>query len=160
LNAYINYLTKGLIMKLADFAGNWNYQSYRPEPVSVLPDSQPPTFVCWSPPGLGKVTIDQGGATGLLVFTGTAIQLKLRFELSDEHPGKLSISAAMDLTGGKQYTFELQGWVVPETLKLAQGKAEDNPPYLVRGSIVQTSADIAPTPQPIFTTGFFVLQKA
>ncbi len=147
-------------MKLADLAGNWNYQSYRPEPVSVLPDSKPPTFVCWSPPGLGKVTIDQGGATGLLVFTGTAIQLKLRFELSDAHPGKLSISAAKDLTGGKQYTFELQGWVVPETLKVAQGKAEDNPLYLVRGSVVQTSADIAPTPQPIFTTGFFVLQKA
>ena len=62
----------------------------------------------------------------------------------------------MKLPGGKQFTNELQGWFVPAELGQEAGK--DNP-LVVRGSIVQTSADIAPTsPQPIFTTGFFILE--
>ena len=48
----------------------------------------------------------------------------------------------MKLPGDKQFTNELQGWFVPA--KLGQEVGKDNP-LVVRGSIVQTSADIAPT---------------
>ncbi|MGH8591014.1 MAG: hypothetical protein ACREXX_17310 [Gammaproteobacteria bacterium] len=62
----------------------------------------------------------------------------------------------MNLPGGKQFTNELQGWFVPA--KLGQEVGEGNP-LVVRGSIVQTSADIAPAnPQPMYTTGFFALE--
>ena len=61
----------------------------------------------------------------------------------------------MKLPGGKQFTNELQGWFVPA--KLGEEVGAGNP-LVVRGSIVQTSADIAKDPQPMFTTGFFVLE--
>lgn len=139
---------------MVTFDGKWKYQSYRPEPASHGADPTPPTFVRWSPPGV--VTIDQSGTTGELEFTGTPIKLALKIHVSDGSPAGLSISATMKLPGNKQFTNELQGWFVPSQLGQEVGK--DNP-LLVRGSIVQTSSDIAPTnPQPMFTTGFFVLE--
>jgi hypothetical protein len=139
------------------FEGKWKYQSYRPDPGSLAADPNPPTFVRWSPPGM--VTIDEGGTTGKLVFTGTPpIMLDLKFQVTDGSPRGLSISAAMKLPGGKQFTNELQGWFVPA--KLGEAVDEANNPLVVRGSIVQTSEDIAPPParQPMFTTGFFILE--
>jgi hypothetical protein len=139
---------------MVKFEGKWKYQSYRPDPGSLAADPKPPTFVRWSPPG--EVTIDQGGTTGKLEFTGTPIKLDLKIQVTDGSPGGLSVSAAMKLPGNKQFTNELQGWFVPA--KLGQEVGKDNP-LVVRGSIVQTSADIAPTdPQPMFTTGFFILE--
>ena len=136
------------------FEGRWKYQSYRPDPGSAAAEPNPPTFVRWSPPGV--VTIDEGGTTGKLEFTGTPIKLDLKFLVTDGSPAGLSASAVMMLPGGKQFTNKLQGWFVPAELGQEAGK--DNP-LVVRGSIVQTSADIAPTgPQPIFTTGFFILE--
>jgi hypothetical protein len=105
---------------------------------------------------LGVVTVDEGGATGTLEFTGTPIKLALKFQVTEGSPGRLSISAAMNLPGGKQFTNELQGWFVPA--KAGEDVGEDNP-LVVRGCIVQTSVDIAPKdPQPVFTAGFFVLE--
>ena len=139
---------------MVKFEGKWKYQSYRPDPGSHAADPKPPTFVRWSPPGV--VTIDQGGTTGKLEFTGTPIKLALKIQVTDGSPGGLSVSAAMKLPGEKQFTNELQGWFVPA--KLGQEVGKDNP-LVVRGSIVQTSSDIAPTnPQPMFTTGFFSLE--
>ena len=136
------------------FEGRWKYQSYRPDSSSVAAVPIPPTFVRWSPPGV--VTVDPGGTTGKLEFTGTPIKLDLKIRVTDGSPGGLSVSAVMQLPGGKQFTNELQGWFVPAGLEQEAGN--DNP-LVVRGSIVQTSADIAPTgPQPIFTTGFFILE--
>ncbi|MGH7254029.1 MAG: hypothetical protein ACREIE_09555 [Nitrospiraceae bacterium] len=132
----------------------WKYQSYRPDPGSLAADPNPPTFVRWSPPGV--VTIDQGGTTGKLEFTGKPIKLDLKIQVTDGSPGRLDISAAMNLPSGKQFTNELQGWFVPAKLEQEVGK--DNP-LVVRGSIVQTSEDIAQKkPQPMYTTGFFVLE--
>jgi hypothetical protein len=132
------------------FEGQWKYQSYRPDPVAVTTNATPPTFVPWSPPGV--VTIDAGGTTGKLEFTGTPIKLDLKIQVTDGSPGSLAISAVMKLPGDKQFTNELQGWFIPAE----PGK---NTPLVVRGSIVQTSADIAKTnPQPMLTTGFFVLE--
>ncbi len=134
----------------------WKYQSYRPDPGSLAADPKPPTFVPWSPPGLGVVTIDEGGTTGKLEFTGTGIKLDLKIQVTEGCPGRLDISAAMNLSGGKQFTNELQGWFVPA--KLGQEVGEGNP-LVVRGSIVQTSADIdLKNPKPMYTTGFFVLE--
>jgi hypothetical protein len=134
---------------MATFTGKWKYQSYRPEPVTVMAGATPPTLVPWSPPGV--VTIDAGGATGKLVFPETPIKLDLTIQVTEGSPARLAISAVMNLTGGKQFTNELQGWFVPaETGK--------DGPLVVRGSIVQTSASIAPPLVPIFTTGFFVLE--
>ena len=139
---------------MVKFAGKWKYQSYRPEPSAPTAVPTPPTLVRWSPPG--EVTVDEGGTTGKLVFPGTPISLDLKFHVSDGSPGALTVSAEMKLPGGKQFTNELRGWFVPD--KLGQEVSKDNP-LVVRGSIVQTSADIAPTtPQPIYTTGFFVLE--
>jgi len=136
------------------FEGKWKYQSYRPDPGSLAADPKPPTFVRWSPPGV--VTIDEDGTTGKLEFTGTPIKLDLKIRVTDGSPAGLSVSAVMKLPGDKQFTNELQGWFVPA--KLGQEVGNDNP-HVVRGSIVQTSADIAPTnPQPMYTTGFFVLE--
>ena len=100
-------------------------------------------------------TIDEGGTTGTLEFTGTLVKLTLQIQVTDGSPERLSVSAAMKLPGGKQFTNELQGWFVPA--KLGQEVGENNP-LVVRGSIVQTSADIAEDPQPMFTAGFFVLE--
>jgi hypothetical protein len=139
---------------MVKFEGKWKYQSYRPDPGSLAADPNPPTFVRWSPPGV--VTIDPGGTTGKLEFTGTPIQLALKIQVTDGSPGGLSVSAVMKLPGDKQFPHELQGWFVPA--KLGQEVGKDNP-LVVRGSLVQTSADIAPTdPQPMFTTGFFILE--
>ena len=139
---------------MVKFEGKWKYQSYRPDPGSYAADPTPPSLVRWSPPGV--VTIDQGGSTGELVFTGTPIKLALKIRVTDGSPGRLSASAEMKLPGDKQFTNELQGWFVPSQLGKEVGK--DNP-LVVRGSIVQTSSDIAPTnPQPMFTTGFFILE--
>jgi len=138
---------------MVKFEGKWKYQSYRPDPGSLAANPEPPTFVCWSSPGL--VTIDEGGTTGKLEFTTPPIRLDLKFQRTDGSPERLYISAVMNLSGGKQFTNELQGWFVPATL----GEAVDaNTRFVVRGSIVQTSADIARDPQPIFTTGFFILE--
>jgi hypothetical protein len=91
-----------------------------------------------------------------LEFTGTPIKLALKIRVSDGSPARLSVSTAMNLPVGKQFTNELEGWFVPS--RLGQEVGTDNP-LVVRGSIVQTSSDIAPTnPQPMFTTGFFVLE--
>ena len=139
---------------MVKFEGKWKYQSYRPEPGSLAADPTDPKFVRWSPPG--EMTIDQGGATGTLEFTGIPNKIRLNIQVTDGSPGGLSISAVMKLPGDKQFTNELQGRFVPA--KLGQEVGKDNP-LVVRGSIVQTSADIAPTnPQPMFTTGFFTLE--
>jgi hypothetical protein len=139
---------------MVKFEGKWKYQSYRPDPGSLAADPTDPKFVRWSPPG--EVTIDQGGATGTLEFTGIPNKISLNIQVTDGSPGGLSISAVMKLPGDKQFTNELQGRFVPA--KLGQEVGKDNP-LVVRGSIVQTSADIAPTnPQPMFTTGFFTLE--
>jgi hypothetical protein len=139
---------------MVKFEGRWKYQSYRPDPASIAADPNHPTFVRWSPPGV--VTIDRGGTTGKLEFTGTPITLDIKILVTDGSPGRLSGSATMKLPGGKQFTNELQGWFVPAELGQEAGK---DIPLVVRGSIVQTSADIAPTgAQPIFTTGFFILE--
>jgi len=130
----------------------WKYQSYRPDPGSLAADPNPPKFVPWSPPG--EVTIDQGGTTGKLEFKKPPIKLDLKIQVTDGSPGRLDISAAMNLPGGKQFTNELQGWFVPA--KLGEEVGESNP-LVVRGSIVQTSAAPA-DPQPMYTTGFFVLE--
>jgi hypothetical protein len=139
------------------FEGKWKYQSYRPDPSSLAADPKPPTFVPWSPPGV--VTIDECGTTGKLEFTRPPITLDLKFQVTDGSPRGLSISAAMP-PGGKQFTNELQGWFVPA--KLGDPVDEANNPLVVRGSIVQTSEDIIPPPaparQPMFTTGFFILE--
>jgi hypothetical protein len=143
------------------FERKWKYQSYRPNPGSVAADPNAPTFVRWSP--TGTVTIDEGGTTGKLVFTGTPpgtppIVLDLKFQITDGSPGGLHISATMNLPNGKQFTNELQGWFVPA--KLGEAVDEANNPLVVRGSIVQTSEDIVSPParQPMFTTGFFILE--
>lgn len=137
-------------------ARNWKYQSYRPEPGALAADPTNPIFICWSPPGLGVVTVDDGGATGTLEFKGTPIKLKLKFHVTEGNPRRVSIAAAMDLPTGGQFTNELQGWFVPATLG---STVDENTKFVVRGSIVQTSADIAKVnPQPIFTAGFFVLE--
>ena len=144
---------------MVKFEGKWKYQSYRPDPGSFAADREhPPKLEPWSPPGV--VTIDEGGTTGELEFTvptGPPPKLTLQIQVTEGSPGRLSVSAAMKLPGGKQFTNELQGWFVPA--KLGKEVGEDNP-LVVRGSIVQTSADIAAPKdaQPMFTTGFFVLE--
>jgi len=141
-------------MGMVKFENNWKYQSYRPDPGSVAADpDSPPIFVPWSPPGV--VTINEDGATGTLVLAGVPIPLNLTFQITDGNPAMLSISAVANLRNGKQFTNELQGWFVPATLDAA---VDATNPYVVRGSIVQTSEDIAKPPQPIFTTGFFILE--
>ena len=142
---------------MVKFEGKWKYQSYRPDPGSVDADRKETlTFKAWSPPGV--VTVDEGGTTGeleLTVRTGQTIKLTLQIQVTEGSPGRLSVSATMKLPGDKQFTNELQGWFVPA--KLGEEVGEDNP-LVVRGSIVQTSADIAKDPQPVFTTGFFILE--
>ena len=138
--------------------GKWKYQSYRPDPGSLAADPNNPKFVLWSPPGLGVVTIDKGGTKGTLEFTGTPIKLVLQIQVTDGKPARVFISAVMNLSATKQFTNELQGWLVPA--KLGQEVGKDNP-LVVRGSIVLTSEDIVPkdkNPQPMYTTGFFVLE--
>jgi hypothetical protein len=136
------------------FEGKWKYQSYRPDPGSAAATPAPPAFVRWSPPGV--VTVDPGGTTGTLEFTGTPIKLALSIRVADGSPGTLSITAILKLPGGGQFTNELQGWFAPSKLGLP---IDDSNPPVVRGSIVQTSADIAPAdPQPVRTVGFFVLE--
>ncbi|MFM9966552.1 MAG: hypothetical protein ACKV2Q_35695 [Planctomycetaceae bacterium] len=146
---------------MVKFEGKWKYQSYRPNPGSVAADPKPatneypnpPNFIPWSPPGV--VTVGECGTTGTLEFTGIPNKLDLKIQVTEGSLGGLSISAVMNLPGGRQFTNELQGWFVPAQLGQEVGKEN---PLVVRGSIVQTSADIAPKPQPIFTTGFFVLE--
>ena len=136
--------------------GKWKYQSFRPEPGSIDTNPRPPAFVKWSPPGI--VTIDSSGTAGILEFTGTPIKLKLELKYTEGNPARVAISAVMPLPNGKAFTNELEGWLVPSQLGKAVGN--DNP-LVIRGSIVQTSDDIAPTcPQPKFTTGYFVLEPA
>lgn len=139
---------------MAKFEGKWKYQSFRPDPGFLSTDQTPPKFILWSPPG--EVTVDEGGITGTLVFTGVPGEIDLKINVTDGSPDGLSVSAVMQLPGDKQFTNELQGRFVPKIL--GQEVSKDNP-LVVRGSIVQTSADIAPSdPQPIYTTGFFVLE--
>ncbi|MGH9198634.1 MAG: hypothetical protein ACRD1T_23235 [Acidimicrobiia bacterium] len=139
---------------MVKFEGKWKYQSYRPDAGSIAAGPTPPTFVSWSPPG--EVTIDEGGTTGKLEFKVPAIKLDLKIQVTEGNPGGLSISAAMKLPGDKQFANDSQGWFVPAKLEQEVGK--DNP-LVVRGSIVQTSEDIAQKkPQPMYTTGFFVLE--
>jgi hypothetical protein len=136
-------------------AGKCKYQSYRPDPGSLASDSKTPTFIAWSPYGIGEVTIDAGESTGTLEFKGTKIKLGLTVKVAEGSPQKVLISASMNLAPSKYFTNELEGWVVPAKLDKAVDK--DNP-LIVRGSIVQTSEDIATPPQPKFTAGFFVLE--
>lgn len=138
-----------------EFEGKWKYQSYRLDPGSVAASPTTPTLVRWSPEGV--VAVDERGSAGTLKFVGTPIVLKLKIQVTDGTPPSVSISADMPLPDDKRFTNELQGWLVPAELGKEVG--EDNP-LVVRGSIVQTSADIATTnPQPIYTTGFFVLES-
>lgn len=139
---------------MVKFVGKWKYQSFRPEPGSTPAAPTAPTFVTWSPPGV--VTMDECGTTGVLEFTGTPIKLDLKIQVIDGTPAGISVSAGMKLPGDKQFTNELHGSFVPA--KLGQEVGKDNP-LVVRGFIVQTSADIAPiNPQPIYATGYFVLE--
>ena len=105
------------------------------------------------------MTIDEGGTTGTLELAMPSprppLKLALKIQIAAGSPATVSISAVMMLPGDKQFTNELRGWLVPA--KLGQEVGKDNP-LVVRGSIVQTSGDIAPVPQPIYTTGFFVLE--
>ncbi|MGH8547996.1 MAG: hypothetical protein ACRERU_05250 [Methylococcales bacterium] len=71
------------------------------------------------------MTIDQGGTTGKFGFTGIPITLDLKIQVTDGSPGRLYISAGMNLPGGKQFTNELHGWFVPA--KLGQEAGDDNP---------------------------------
>jgi hypothetical protein len=135
---------------MTEFTGKWKCQSYRPEPGSAAAGPMPPSFVLWSPPGV--VTIHAGGATGTLEFTGTPLKLDLAIRETDGSPKALFISAVLKLPGGKEFTNDLHGRFVPAAL------GQTSFPRVVRGSIVQTSADIAPLPQPIYTTGYFVLE--
>lgn len=142
----------------AKLEGKWKYQSYRPDLGSLAAVPNPQKFVPWSPPDKGVVTIDAGGTKGTLEFTGTNIKLGLKIQVTDGNPVRVSISAAMKLSETKQFTNELQGWLVPA--ELGQEVGTHNP-FVVRGSIVQTSEDIVPkdkNPQPMYTTGFFVLE--
>jgi len=139
---------------MTNLAGQWKYQSYRPDPVNVAADPTPPKFVVWSPPGV--VTIDACGTTGNLVFpTKPLLKLDLKIQVIDGKPERVSISAVMNLSPTKKFTNELQGFLVPAT----SGPIDNATPLVVRGSIVLTSEDIDPTtPQPLHTTGFFVLE--
>ena len=136
------------------FEGKWKYQSYRPEPVSLTADTSNPSFVRWSPPGV--VSINEGGKTGQLEFPGTPIKLELKCDIVEGTPAKLFISAVMNLPDGTPFTNELAGVFVPTVL----GKDVSNAnPLVVRGTIVQTSGDVAPANKQLqFTTGYFVLE--
>ena len=146
---------------MPQFEGQWKYQSYRPYPGSIkavtpAPTDEypiPPNFFRWSPPGV--VTIKSGGTSGTLEFPGTGIVLDLKITITDGSPASVAISAVMNSLSGDKFTNELQGWFVPA--QLGQEVSTSNP-LVVRGSIVQTSVDVAPKKQPIFTTGFFVLE--
>jgi hypothetical protein len=140
---------------MTNLEGKWKYQSYRPDPVSVSSDAAAPTFVKWSP--LGVVMIDAGGITGKLEFPGTPLKLDLKLEVIDGKPERVSISAAMKLSATAEFTNELTGCLVPAELGQS---VDDGKPLAVRGSIVLTSKDIAQIdPQPIYTTGYFVLER-
>ncbi|MCY2968934.1 MAG: hypothetical protein NT069_35800 [Planctomycetota bacterium] len=130
--------------------GKWKYQSYRTEPGA---GATPPTVVFWSPPGKGEVNIVSGGTTGVLKFTGTPIELALEIEDVAGDPEAVSITAKMKLPGNEYFTNVLLGWKIPDKLNTGN-------PDVVRGSILLTSNDIVPTnPQPIYTCGFFILEK-
>jgi|GEM_PF-2655747 len=139
--------------------GKWKYQSFRPEPTSLPAVRDCRLFKAWSPPG--DVTIDASGK-GTLVFKlegGTDLTLDLTCVVSDPvapaTATRLWVRAVKPLGGGREFTNELQGFLVPQDLATPTGK------QVFRGTIVQTSADIAPKdPQPQFTTGFFVLEPA
>jgi hypothetical protein len=136
------------------FERKWKYQSYRPAPGSAAADPAAPAFVRWSPPGV--LIVDAGGATGTLEFPGTPVRLPLTIRFTPGTPAGLAVTAVLPLPGGKSFTNELHGWFVPADLGRPAGA--DNP-LVVRGSIVQTSADVDPAdPQPAYTTGFFVLE--
>ncbi|MEM9273767.1 MAG: hypothetical protein AAGA80_12490 [Cyanobacteria bacterium P01_F01_bin.143] len=142
---------------MTKFEGKWKYQSFRPDPGSLSTDRENAKFVLWSPSG--EVTVDKSGATGTLVLVtddGIVLNIGLKINTIEGSPDQLSISAVMPLPGGKKFTNELHGWFVPKIL--GQDIGDDNP-LVVRGSIVQTSPDIdQDDPQPIYTTGFFVLE--
>lgn len=136
-------------------AGTWKYQSYRPEPGSLTADLTPPRFVRWSPPGVA--TVEPGDASGTLEFSvplPTPLKLTLKIQVMEGSPDRLSISAETVLQG-EPFTNELQGWFVPATLGEDVGT---DAPRVIRGSIVQTSK-FSPDKQPIYTTGFFVLER-
>ena len=138
------------------FEGTWKYQSYRPDPASLAADPTHPKFVTWSPAGKGVLTVHEGGTTGVLEFTGTGLKLDLKIKVTPGSPATLEIAATKKLGPDKAFTNELQGRFVPA--KLGE-KVGDGNPLVVRGSIIQTSADIAPKdPQPVYTTGYFVLE--
>lgn len=138
---------------MVPFAGQWRYRSYRPQPGAVGAGGAPPGFVVWSPPGV--VTVEAGGRRGKLELAGVPFPLQLTFRISEGVPARLSILATAALPNGSEFTNELSGWFVPA--KLGESVGPENP-LVVRGCIVQTSPDIASPPQPIFTTGFFVLE--
>ena len=135
---------------MTKFTGKWKYQSFLSDPINI--DSDSPQFETWSTPG--DVTVDECGTTGKLVLTGLPKPIDLTIKVTEGKPDQLYISAVVQLSETVKFTNELQGWFVPKDPK------SDDSPLVIRGSIVQTSADIAPTPQPVYTTGFFVLEKA
>ena len=141
---------------MPEFKGKWKYQSFRPNPSSISTDPNSSTFIPWSPPG--TVTVNEDGTTGKLKFKGLEVEIDLKIHVVDEGFDRLWVSAVMQLSEGKQFTNELQGWFVPKNHEQEVGK--DNP-LVIRGSIVQTSADFGPKKsenQGIYTTGYFVLE--
>jgi hypothetical protein len=133
-----------------EFRGTWKYQSFRPEPVTIGTTFATQTFVPFSPPGVLTIESDDKGT---LMFETPKGKLKLaitiRFSKGDPAVVLMSASAP-DLP--KPFTNELHGWFVPSRL---DGKG----PFVVRGSIVQTSDSVPPKKEPKGTVGYFVLEK-
>ncbi len=139
------------------FTGSWKYQSFVPNLGSIRIPSGSPTFTPWSP--LGDLTVNAGGTTGVLTLAaGTrTLTLNLAIEVVTGTPATLHIKATMPLGPGTAFTNELHGWF---TLVDPSRPAGPGNPLIVRGSIIQTSADLpgVPSPQPIGTVGFFILE--
>lgn len=127
--------------------GTWKYQSFRPQsPPTTDPKDQ--SFAKWSPEGTFTVTKD---GEGKLEFYGGKLTLDVKFTVKPGNPSLVSFSA----TGlGGTFTNELQGGFVPA--KPGDPIAKSNP-WIVRGSIIQTSED-PKKEAPKYTTGFFVLE--
>jgi len=141
---------------MANLQGVWKYRSYCPNPVSATVSPSAPAFQVWSPQG--TVTIDATGVSGILEFQLAAphppLKLDLTIQVTAGNPERVSIVAVAQ--GGLPFTNELQGWLVPADPSQALGASG---PVVIRGAIVQTSAGLAPGSPPIFTTGFFILER-
>ena len=136
---------------MATLEGKWKYRSYCPVPFSAMASPAAPVFALWSKDE-GQVTIDVAETGGTLVFPKVTLGLKIQVT-----PGavkKVSISASAISPQGFVFTNELEGWEVP-----ADPSNPASGDVVIRGAIVQTSTLPDPAAPPIFTTGFFVLQR-